>query len=133
MFDTDLGSRVRSCAVVDKQCLEKVQIRAVNMVSNIGKGSYCEKLAKLNMTTLEERWWRGDMIQTWRIMTGKDRVRVDTWFDLEVDRMRDGWIDGWTEGQTDGQTDGWTDRPSDREKNGHRDVRMEGQHGRQTE
>ena len=76
--------------VADKLCLEKVQIRAVNMVSNIGKGSYSEKLAKLNLTTLEERRWRGDMIQTWRIMTGKDRVRVDTWFDLEVDRRREG-------------------------------------------
>ena len=76
--------------VADKQCLEKVQKRAVNMVSNIGKGSYSEKLAKLNLTTLEERRWRGDMIQTWRIMTGKDRVRVDTWFDMEVDRTREG-------------------------------------------
>ena len=60
------------------------------MVSNIGRGSYSEKLAKLSLTTLEERRWRGDMIQTWRIMTGKDRVRVGTWFDLEVDRRREG-------------------------------------------
>ena len=65
-------------------------MRAVNLVSNIGKGSYREKLIKLNLTTLEERRWRGDMIQTWRIMTGKDRVSVGTWFDLEVDRRRDG-------------------------------------------
>ena len=31
-----------------------------------------------------------NMIQTWRIMTGKDRVDVNTWFDLEADRNRDG-------------------------------------------
>ena len=30
------------------------------------------------------------MIQTWRIMTGKDRVEVATWFDLEADREREG-------------------------------------------
>ena len=30
------------------------------------------------------------MIQTWRILTGKDRVSVGTWFDLEVDRNREG-------------------------------------------
>ena len=74
----------------DKLCLEKVQMRAVNMVSNIGKGSYIEKLSKLKLTTLEERRWRGDMIQTWRIMSGKDRVSVSTWFDMEVDRRREG-------------------------------------------
>ena len=74
----------------DKQCLEKVQMRAVRMVSNIKKGSYEERLKFLNLTTLEERRWRGDMIQTWRILTGKDMVDADTWFDLEADRPRDG-------------------------------------------
>ena len=44
----------------------------------------------LNLTTLEERRWRGDMIQTWRIMTGKDRVDASTWFDMEADRPREG-------------------------------------------
>ena len=65
-------------------------MRAVRMVSNIKKGSYEERLKFLNLTTLEERRWRGDMIQTWRILTGKDMVDADTWFDLEADRPRDG-------------------------------------------
>jgi hypothetical protein len=65
-------------------------MRAVNLVSNIGKCSCSEKLIKLNLTTLEERRWRGDMIQIWRIITGKDRVSAGTWFDLEVDRRREG-------------------------------------------
>ena len=30
------------------------------------------------------------MIQTWRIMTGKDRVDASTWFDFEADRPREG-------------------------------------------
>ena len=76
--------------MADKLCLERIQMRAVKMVSDIGGGSYTDKLAKLNMTTLEERRWRGDMIQTWRIMTGKDMVKVETWFDMEVDRQRVG-------------------------------------------
>ena len=41
--------------VADKLCLERIQMRAVKMVSDIGGGSYTDKLAKLNMTTLEER------------------------------------------------------------------------------
>ena len=48
----------------DKLCLEKVQMRAVGMVSNIPRGSYQEKLQALSLTTLEERRWRGDMLQT---------------------------------------------------------------------
>ena len=58
------------------------------MVSNIR--SHTEKLEKLNPTTMEERRWRADMIQSWSIMSGKDRVSVGTWFDLEVDRRREG-------------------------------------------
>ena len=52
--------------------------------------SYEDKLSKLNLTTLEVRRWRGDMIQTWRIMSGKDMVKVETWFDMEMDRQRVG-------------------------------------------
>ena len=60
------------------------------MVSDIGGGSYEYKPSKLNLTTLEERRWRGDMIQTWRIMSGKDMVKVKTWFNMEMDRQRVG-------------------------------------------
>ena len=74
----------------DKLCLEKVQMRAVRMVSNIKKGTYEEKLKALNLTTLEERRWRGDMIQTWRILSGKDMVEANIWFDMEADRPREG-------------------------------------------
>ena len=74
----------------DKLCLERVQERAVSMVSSIARGSYEDRLKELKLTTLEERRWRGDMIQTWRIMTGKDRVDASTWFDFEADRPREG-------------------------------------------
>ena len=47
------------------------------MVSNI---TYEEKLKKLNLTTLDERRWRGDMIQAWRFMTGKERFNVETMY-----------------------------------------------------
>ena len=30
------------------------------------------------------------MIQTWRILSGKDRVSAGIWFDMEVDRRREG-------------------------------------------
>ena len=49
-----------------------------------------DKLFKLKLTTLEERRWSGDMIQTWRIMIGKDILKVSKWFDLKADRRREG-------------------------------------------
>ena len=63
----------------DKEILEKVQKRAVMMITNI-KGSYEERLAVLKMRTLEDRRVRGDMIETFKILTGKCKVAPETWF-----------------------------------------------------
>ena len=59
--------------VGDRETLEKVQKRMVRMIPGL-RGSYEDKLRDLGMTTLQRRRERGDMIQTWRILTGKDRV-----------------------------------------------------------
>ena len=58
--------------VGDRETLEKVQ-----------KRSYKDKLRVLGMTTLQRRRERGDMIQMWRILTGKDRVDPANWFILQ--------------------------------------------------
>ena len=63
----------------DKELLEKVQRRAVMMVTNI-KGTYEERLASLKMRTLEDRRIRGDLIETFKIITGKSNVVPETWF-----------------------------------------------------
>ena len=70
----------------DKEMLEKVQRRAVNMVSNFQARNYEEKLLEAGMTTLEKRRERGDLIFMYRIMTGKDDVHYSTWFQLMSDR-----------------------------------------------
>ena len=59
---------------------DKVQCRAIRMVSNLRGRTYEERLAKLGMVTLETRRLRGDMIQTFRIMSGIDLVDSETWF-----------------------------------------------------
>ena len=58
----------------DKEVLEKVQRRALAMVSNLKGKSYEERLAEVNMTTLEKRRERRDLITMYRIMTGQDDV-----------------------------------------------------------
>ena len=64
---------------------EKVQQRAVMMMSNL-RGSYEERLALLKMRTLEERRTRMDMIETFKILTGKSNVNFSVWFSLAKDK-----------------------------------------------
>ena len=70
----------------DKVMLEKVQRRALNMVSNFKAKNYEDKLREAGMITLEQRRERGDLIHMYRIMTGKDDVHHSTWFQLLADR-----------------------------------------------
>ena len=55
--------------------------RAVIMVTNL-KGSYEERLAVLGMRKLEDRRVRGDLIETFKILTGKSKVDLKTWFNI---------------------------------------------------
>ena len=52
----------------DRDCLEKVQRRALGMVTNLQAGTYESRLREAGMTTLQARRERGDMITTFRIM-----------------------------------------------------------------
>ena len=58
----------------DRELLEKVQKRVVGMISGLNARTYEERLAECKLTTLEERRTRGDLIQTWKIIHGKDAV-----------------------------------------------------------
>ena len=69
----------------DKELLEKVQQRAVMMVTNL-RGCYEERLALLKMRSLEERRMRGDMIETYKILTGKSDVNHQVWYSLAKER-----------------------------------------------
>ena len=61
--------------------LERVQKRAVMMVTNV-RGCYEERLASLKLRSLEERRVRGDLIETYKILSGKSQVNHNTWFNL---------------------------------------------------
>ena len=69
----------------DKELLEKVQKRAVMMVTNV-RGNYEERLAILRLRKLEDRRNRGDMIETYKILTGKSKVSLETWFCLAKEK-----------------------------------------------
>ena len=63
------------------EVLERVQRRAVVMVTNLRGRSYEDRLEEAGMTSLIDRRIRGDMIATYKIMTGKDNVEPggDLW------------------------------------------------------
>ena len=66
--------------MTDKEVLEKVQKRAVAMVTNFKAKDYENKLREAGMITLEKRRERGDQIMMYKIMTGKEDVPHSIWF-----------------------------------------------------
>ena len=71
--------------VGDKEVLERVQRRALGMVTNWRSRTYEARLAEVGMTTLEDRRARGDMIATYKVLSRKDRVEPSLLFRLPED------------------------------------------------
>ena len=66
--------------IADKECIEKVQIKAVNSISGLKGKSYAEKLKEINLMSLEMRRIKADLIQTYKILNRFDDVKPETWF-----------------------------------------------------
>ena len=64
----------------DIKSVEKVQRRATKMISCLKDASYDERLRSLNMPSLLHRRRRGDMIYTYKILTGKIDRDKDEFF-----------------------------------------------------
>jgi ribonucleases P/MRP protein subunit RPP40 len=58
----------------DISCIERIQRRATRLVKKLRKRPYDERLSLLNLTTLENRRQRGDMIQLYKIFNGLEKV-----------------------------------------------------------
>ena len=64
----------------DRETLEKVQMKAIKMVSGLNGRTYEERLAELGMVSLTERRHQTDISQVYRIIHGQDKVEPDQWF-----------------------------------------------------
>ena len=69
--------------------LERVQRRATKMVQGLKNVPYQERLKKLGLCGLEQRVLRGDLIETYKILTGKTKLDPDHFFErASSDRTR---------------------------------------------
>ena len=68
--------------VKDIQLLEKVQQRATKWVKGFRNRSYSDRLKLLNLTTLEKRRKRGDLIEAFKIITEKEVIEPDSLFTI---------------------------------------------------
>ena len=66
--------------------LEKVQRRALQMISNLGPLHYEERLKALGLESLENRRRRGDLIQCFKTMNGHGSIDPNKWFSFIQDR-----------------------------------------------
>ena len=62
------------CLRSDIDCLEKVQRRATKLVQGFQNMCYEERLRRLDLTTLEKRRIRGDLIETFKIVTNRENI-----------------------------------------------------------
>ncbi len=72
----------------DRNCLEKVQQRAVKMVSGLKSNVYEERLRELNLPTLLQRRHQADMAMVHKILHGKGGLDHTTWFEKAEGGLR---------------------------------------------
>jgi len=71
--------------VKDIHCLEQVQKRATKLVEGLKNHDYEKRLKIIGLQTLESRRTRGDLIETYKIITGKENVNSSDFFKLKED------------------------------------------------
>src|SRR6218665_2524801 len=76
----------------DMEKLEKVQRRATKMIQGYKYMylSYEEKLIMCGLTTLEKRRSRGDLIEAYKIITGKKSIQSGRFFELAPSKVTRG-------------------------------------------
>ncbi len=60
--------------------MEKVQKRAVAMISGLAGRTYKDRLRELGMVMLQERRQQTDMLQVFNFLHGKETVAPSQWF-----------------------------------------------------
>jgi len=67
-------------------CWENVQKAATTLVSQLRKYCYPQFLDKLGLTSLKDRWVRGNVIEVYKLMSGKGQIDSRQFFRLGDNR-----------------------------------------------
>jgi Reverse transcriptase (RNA-dependent DNA polymerase) len=67
-------------SMADIDTLEKVQKRAVGMVSGLRNQDYAARLKELDLTTLAERRHQADMLMMYKLLHGHGQLGDENWF-----------------------------------------------------
>ena len=70
----------------DVDNIERVQKRAINMISNLTSTNYNDKLKETKLMSLETRRLRADLIEVYKILCGKEDVSPDIFFQIRSSR-----------------------------------------------
>ena len=62
--------------------VERIQVRATKLVPELRHLTYDERLHRLDITTLGKRRLRGDLIETYEILSGKESIDSAKFFSL---------------------------------------------------
>ena len=71
--------------IFSNERLETVQRRATKMVHGFHNLKYHERLSQLGLTTLRNRRLRGDLIETYKLLTNKEDIDSQQFFQLTED------------------------------------------------
>ena len=74
----------------DIDLLEGVQHRATKMILGYKHYCYKDRLALCQLSTLEDRRLRGDLIQAFKLLKGLDQINYNNFFVLDVNISRSG-------------------------------------------
>ena len=69
--------------------MERIQCRTTRLIPGLARLSYEERLKETGLYTQERRRLRGDMIEMFKIMKGRDKISADELFNRgDSDRIR---------------------------------------------
>jgi len=68
----------------DIDCLEKILRRATKLVKGMKNLSYGQGLCNLGLPALTARRLRGDLIETYKIVTEKENIKIEDFFEFGV-------------------------------------------------
>jgi hypothetical protein len=82
-----LDAKLLPWAAGDIACLEKIQERAIKVVSSLKGTNYQERLAEQEMPSLADRITKADMCLTYKILSDSGKQYSEQWFERAANKQ----------------------------------------------